>query len=73
MTRHLTTREFINEHVGEVDVLLGYGTFGEAWLLKDGSVVKITSALYEESCVEHLFKMQEKDPKKIQRIFSIDL
>lgn len=57
-----TTYAFINSTIGETEKLLGEGLYGEAWLMDDGSVVKITASSLEASCVQKLFDIQEKNP-----------
>jgi hypothetical protein len=67
----MTTKQFIENNIGELHSFLGHGTFGEAWLLTDGSVVKITSAIFEKTCVERLFQIQEDDPKEYIKYFPL--
>ncbi len=41
--------------------LLGSGAYGEAWLLEDGRVIKLTSSDAEEYCGTRLFELQNTE------------
>lgn len=65
----MDTEEYIKKRIGKPISRLGEGYFGEAWLMKDGSVVKITKSHIERNCVRLLFDAQEENPEKYIEYF----
>lgn len=47
--------------------LLGTGSYGEAWELSDGAVMKLTSSQAEEWCATRLFNLQLENEEKYSR------
>jgi len=64
-----SSREYILANISSPDKYLGSGVFGETWLLKNGSVVKLTASVPEAICVQNLFKIQESKPEKYLEYF----
>lgn len=67
--RYKYADEYIDKNIGTTMRLLGSGVHGEAWLLNDGSVVKVTSDTDEAACVPILFDIQESDPIEYIKYF----
>ena len=55
----MNTRNYIRTLGFEPTELLGSGAYGEAWLLANGAVIKLTGSNAEEYCATRLFELQD--------------
>lgn len=70
LQKYPTTESFIEKMFpGKGYDFLGTGSFGDAFLLDDGSVMKITASIAEAYCVQLLFQLQEKSPDVYSKYF----
>ena len=57
----MLTPDYIRTLGFEPIELLGTGAYGEAWLLDNGTVIKLTSSDAEEYCGNRLFELQNTE------------
>jgi len=65
----IPTSQYVKNAFSPDAKFLGLGKYGEAWMLPNGAVLKLTGSVIEAECVQKLFKIQESRPEEYIEYF----